>query len=265
MTTSTQSTAQTRDRSRLWSAAKIVVFDIAGPLVAYWMLRSAGLSSRIGPGPERRAARRGRAGRPRPAPAPGCDRRPGAGRDRRRHGPGPAQRQRPPRAGRGLGAHGGVRAAVPGLAAVAPAAHLPVRPGVHGRGHSARPGLRRPVAIPRLPPRLLALHGGLGRGLPGRSRSQDRHRRDDLDRHRAGRLQGDALRRRRRPGRLDDLLRPPRPAPGRASRRPPPRPPPPRNPLSRPAKARRHAGAGVPRASPRRSAAGPRPRRPGPR
>jgi len=45
MTTSTQSTAQTRNRSRLWSAAKIVVFDIAGPLVAYQMLHSAGLSA----------------------------------------------------------------------------------------------------------------------------------------------------------------------------------------------------------------------------
>jgi tryptophan-rich sensory protein len=45
MTTSTQSTTKTRDRSRLWSAAKIVVFDIAGPLVAYWLLRSAGLSA----------------------------------------------------------------------------------------------------------------------------------------------------------------------------------------------------------------------------
>ena len=37
--------APTRNRSRLWSAAKIAVFDIAGPLVAYQMLRSAGLSS----------------------------------------------------------------------------------------------------------------------------------------------------------------------------------------------------------------------------
>ena len=45
MTTSTQSTAPARNRSRLWSAAKIVVFDIAGPLVAYQMLRSAGLSA----------------------------------------------------------------------------------------------------------------------------------------------------------------------------------------------------------------------------
>src|SRR5580700_5059237 len=45
MTTSTQSTAPTRNRSRLWSAAKIVVFDVAGPLVAYQMLRSAGLSA----------------------------------------------------------------------------------------------------------------------------------------------------------------------------------------------------------------------------
>jgi tryptophan-rich sensory protein len=45
MTTSTRPTAQTRNRSRLWSAAKIVVFDIAGPLVAYQILRSAGLSA----------------------------------------------------------------------------------------------------------------------------------------------------------------------------------------------------------------------------
>jgi hypothetical protein len=45
MTTSTQSTAPTRNRSRLRSAAKIVIFDIAGPLVAYQMLRSAGLST----------------------------------------------------------------------------------------------------------------------------------------------------------------------------------------------------------------------------
>jgi hypothetical protein len=45
MTTSIQSTAPTRDRSRLWPIAKIVVFDTAGPLVAYAMLRSAGLSS----------------------------------------------------------------------------------------------------------------------------------------------------------------------------------------------------------------------------
>ena len=37
--------APTRNRSRMWSAAKIVVFDIAGPLVAYQLLRSAGLSS----------------------------------------------------------------------------------------------------------------------------------------------------------------------------------------------------------------------------
>jgi hypothetical protein len=45
MTTSTQSITPTRDRSRLWSIAKIVVFDTAGPLVAYTTLRSAGLSS----------------------------------------------------------------------------------------------------------------------------------------------------------------------------------------------------------------------------
>jgi hypothetical protein len=45
MTTSTQSTVPARNRSRLWSAAKIVIFDIAGPLVAYQMLHSAGLSS----------------------------------------------------------------------------------------------------------------------------------------------------------------------------------------------------------------------------
>jgi hypothetical protein len=45
MTTSTQSTTPTRDRSRLRSAAKIVIFDIAGPLAAYSLLRSAGLST----------------------------------------------------------------------------------------------------------------------------------------------------------------------------------------------------------------------------
>src|SRR5580692_11370018 len=45
MTTSTQSTTKTGDRSRLLSAAKIVVFDVAGPLVAYSLLRSAGLGA----------------------------------------------------------------------------------------------------------------------------------------------------------------------------------------------------------------------------
>jgi len=44
MTTSTPSTAPIRDHTRLWSVAKIVIFDIVGPLVAYQMLRSAGLS-----------------------------------------------------------------------------------------------------------------------------------------------------------------------------------------------------------------------------
>ena len=45
MTNSTPRPAQVRDRSRLRSVAKIVVFDTAGPLVAYWLLRSAGLSA----------------------------------------------------------------------------------------------------------------------------------------------------------------------------------------------------------------------------
>ena len=45
MTTSTQSTAPNRNRSRLWAVAQIVIFDTVGPLVAYQMLRSAGLSS----------------------------------------------------------------------------------------------------------------------------------------------------------------------------------------------------------------------------
>ena len=45
MTTSTQSPAPARDRSRLWSVAKIVIFDIAGPLALYQLLRSEGLSS----------------------------------------------------------------------------------------------------------------------------------------------------------------------------------------------------------------------------
>jgi hypothetical protein len=45
MTNTTEHKAQTRDRSRLQSVAKIVVFDTAGPLVAYWLLRKAGLST----------------------------------------------------------------------------------------------------------------------------------------------------------------------------------------------------------------------------
>ena len=45
MTNSMPCTAQARDRSRLRSAAKIVVFDIAGPLVVYQLLRSAALSA----------------------------------------------------------------------------------------------------------------------------------------------------------------------------------------------------------------------------
>jgi hypothetical protein len=45
MTNSTQYPTQARDRSRLRSAAKIAVFDIAGPLVVYQLLRSAGLSA----------------------------------------------------------------------------------------------------------------------------------------------------------------------------------------------------------------------------
>jgi len=45
MTNSAPHSAQAPDRSRLRSAAKIVVFDIAGPLVAYSLLRSAGLSA----------------------------------------------------------------------------------------------------------------------------------------------------------------------------------------------------------------------------
>jgi hypothetical protein len=36
---------QIRDRNRLSSVAKIVIFDVAGPLVAYSLLRSAGLSA----------------------------------------------------------------------------------------------------------------------------------------------------------------------------------------------------------------------------
>ena len=45
MTNTTAHTTQTRDRSRLQSVAKIVVFDIAGPLVAYSLLRKTGLST----------------------------------------------------------------------------------------------------------------------------------------------------------------------------------------------------------------------------
>jgi hypothetical protein len=45
MTKSDQHIVSVRDRSRLWSAAKIVVLDIAGPLAAYLLLRSAGQSA----------------------------------------------------------------------------------------------------------------------------------------------------------------------------------------------------------------------------
>src|ERR1017187_9546064 len=37
--------APAADRGRFWPLAKIAVFDIAGPLVAYSLLRSAGLST----------------------------------------------------------------------------------------------------------------------------------------------------------------------------------------------------------------------------
>jgi hypothetical protein len=45
MTTSTESLVPPRDNTRLRSVAKIAIFDIVGPLVAYQILRSAGLSS----------------------------------------------------------------------------------------------------------------------------------------------------------------------------------------------------------------------------
>jgi len=45
MTNAAEHTTQTRDHSRLRSVAKIAVFDIAGPLVAYSLLRRAGLST----------------------------------------------------------------------------------------------------------------------------------------------------------------------------------------------------------------------------
>src|SRR3974390_3016521 len=45
MMNSTPPAAPAPDRSRLRSAAKIVVFDVAGPLVVYSLLRSAGLSA----------------------------------------------------------------------------------------------------------------------------------------------------------------------------------------------------------------------------
>jgi hypothetical protein len=45
MRKSDQQVGPVRDRNRLWSAAKIVVFDIAGPLAAYALLRSAGQSA----------------------------------------------------------------------------------------------------------------------------------------------------------------------------------------------------------------------------
>ena len=52
--------------------------------------------------------------------------------------------------------------------------------------------------------RLPALHRGVGRRVSGRGGGQGHHRRDDLDQHRADCLQGDALRGRRRHHRVDD-------------------------------------------------------------
>jgi hypothetical protein len=45
MTTSSESASQARNRNRMWSVAKIAIFDVAGPLVAYQILHSEGLSS----------------------------------------------------------------------------------------------------------------------------------------------------------------------------------------------------------------------------
>jgi hypothetical protein len=45
MTNSAPHPVQARDRSRLRSAAKIAIFDVVGPLAAYSLLRSAGLSA----------------------------------------------------------------------------------------------------------------------------------------------------------------------------------------------------------------------------
>jgi hypothetical protein len=45
MTTSPESASQARNRNRMWSVAKIAIFDIVGPLVAYQILHSEGLSS----------------------------------------------------------------------------------------------------------------------------------------------------------------------------------------------------------------------------
>ena len=83
--------------------------------------------------PERRLPGPGRDPRADPSPPRGRHRCPGPGRHRGRYRPRAAERRSPAGAGRGLGAHRGVRAALPRLALGAPPADLPVRHRVHRR------------------------------------------------------------------------------------------------------------------------------------
>ena len=206
--TSDQQVPPVRDRSRLQSAAKIVVFDIAGPLVAYSLLRSAGLSSVLA------LVLSGA------FPALGIVA--GLARNRRVDAIGVLVL-----AGIAVGTvlglvtgnarlvlvEGSVPTAVFGLLCLG--SLWSRRPLIFRfalefmgadtpRGRDFE-GLWRYEGF-RHAFRLFTVVWGVV--VPGRSGGSGHHRRDDLDGDRADRFQGDALRRRRRARRLDDHLWP---------------------------------------------------------
>lgn len=156
-----QTTSTAPDRSRLQSLAPIAVFDVLGPLVVYYALRSAGAST---------VASLVLSGAP---PALGitltvvrrrrldANRGTGTGtdRDHRKLGPRAGERRRPPRTDRRHRADSGLRACLPRLTLVKPTDDLPLCPAGHGSRHRQRTRLRRPMALCRLPARLSSNHG----------------------------------------------------------------------------------------------------------
>ena len=64
-------------------------------------------------------------------------------------------------------AHGRIGTCVLGLFALAPAGHVPYRPGNDGGGHSKGTCFRRDVAVRRVPPGVPGDNGRVGFGLPG--------------------------------------------------------------------------------------------------